>query len=122
MFDFRLAIETHSTATKKNKEWKNKIITVIIKAEEIMYSKANSEVLFFFQICGSFYFVSTSLDSIFFPSYWVFRLNTPTRKPYGTVLMMPSTRLSVEMRALKQESFCHLVLKVLEISFHVLLW
>ncbi|MBA0838780.1 hypothetical protein Goarm_004572 [Gossypium armourianum] len=25
--------------------------------------------------------------------------------------MMPSTRLSVEMRALKQESFCHLVLK-----------
>ncbi|MBA0597446.1 hypothetical protein Gorai_007250, partial [Gossypium raimondii] len=46
----RLAIETHSTATKKNKEWQDKIITVIVKAEEIMYSKANSEVLFFFKI------------------------------------------------------------------------
>ncbi|XWS70716.1 hypothetical protein CRYUN_Cryun03dG0071400 [Craigia yunnanensis] len=39
----RLAIETHSTATKKNKEWQDKILTVIIKAEEILYSKANSE-------------------------------------------------------------------------------
>ncbi|OMO81168.1 hypothetical protein CCACVL1_12567 [Corchorus capsularis] len=39
----RLAIETHSTATKKNKEWQDKILTVIVKAEEIMYSKANSE-------------------------------------------------------------------------------
>ncbi|KAK8475533.1 hypothetical protein V6N13_058200 [Hibiscus sabdariffa] len=39
----RLAMETHSTATKKNKEWQDKIITVIVKAEEIMYSKANSE-------------------------------------------------------------------------------
>ncbi|XP_039023863.1 uncharacterized protein LOC120156636 isoform X1 [Hibiscus syriacus] len=39
----RLAMETHSTATKKNKEWQDKIITVIVKTEEIMYSKANSE-------------------------------------------------------------------------------
>ncbi|XVE98352.1 hypothetical protein REPUB_Repub03eG0099000 [Reevesia pubescens] len=39
----RLAIESHSTATKKNKEWREKILTVIVKAEEIMYSKANSE-------------------------------------------------------------------------------
>ncbi|KAK8595677.1 hypothetical protein V6N12_064191 [Hibiscus sabdariffa] len=39
----RLAMETHSTATRKNKEWQDKIITVIVKAEEIMYSKANSE-------------------------------------------------------------------------------
>ncbi|XWS72948.1 hypothetical protein CRYUN_Cryun02cG0083300 [Craigia yunnanensis] len=39
----RLAIETHSTVTKKNKEWQDKILTVIVKAEEIMYSKANSE-------------------------------------------------------------------------------
>ncbi|XVF34630.1 hypothetical protein REPUB_Repub18cG0075500 [Reevesia pubescens] len=39
----RLAIGTHSTATKKNKEWQDKILTVIVKAEEIMYSKANSE-------------------------------------------------------------------------------
>ncbi|WRX34097.1 hypothetical protein QQP08_026584 [Theobroma cacao] len=39
----RLAIDTHSTATKKNKEWQDKILTVIFKAEEIMYSKANSE-------------------------------------------------------------------------------
>ncbi|XWS17128.1 hypothetical protein CRYUN_Cryun33cG0041900 [Craigia yunnanensis] len=39
----RLAIETHSTATKKNTEWQDKILIVIVKAEEIMYSKANSE-------------------------------------------------------------------------------
>ncbi|XP_039027279.1 uncharacterized protein LOC120161041 [Hibiscus syriacus] len=39
----RLAMETHCTATKKNKEWQDKILTVIFKAEEIMYSKANSE-------------------------------------------------------------------------------
>ncbi|KAK8520444.1 hypothetical protein V6N12_004382 [Hibiscus sabdariffa] len=40
----RLAIETHTTATKKNKEWRDKILIVIVKAEEIMYSKANSEI------------------------------------------------------------------------------
>ncbi|XP_022730895.1 uncharacterized protein LOC111285626 [Durio zibethinus] len=39
----RLATETHSTATKKNTEWQDKILTVIVQAEEIMYSKANSE-------------------------------------------------------------------------------
>ncbi|MBA0784095.1 hypothetical protein Gotri_001716 [Gossypium trilobum] len=39
----RLAIQTHSSATKKNKEWRDKILIVIVKAEEIMYSKANSE-------------------------------------------------------------------------------
>ncbi|XP_022755148.1 uncharacterized protein LOC111303279 isoform X2 [Durio zibethinus] len=36
-------MENHSTATKKNKEWQDKILVVIVKAEEIMYSKANSE-------------------------------------------------------------------------------
>ncbi|KAL4325417.1 hypothetical protein GQ457_11G017730 [Hibiscus cannabinus] len=40
----RIAIETHTTATKKNKEWRDKILIVIVKAEEIMYSKANSEI------------------------------------------------------------------------------
>ncbi|XP_039017095.1 uncharacterized protein LOC120147935 [Hibiscus syriacus] len=40
---FRLAMETHSTATKKKREWQDKIIIVIVKAEEILYSKANSE-------------------------------------------------------------------------------
>ncbi|KAK8319325.1 hypothetical protein V6Z11_A13G233300 [Gossypium hirsutum] len=39
----RLAIQTHSSATKKNKERRVKILIVIVKAEEIMYSKANSE-------------------------------------------------------------------------------
>ncbi|KAB2050068.1 hypothetical protein ES319_A13G220400v1 [Gossypium barbadense] len=42
----RLAIQTHSSATKKNKERRVKILIVIVKAEEIMYSKANSEVIF----------------------------------------------------------------------------
>nr|KJB83194.1 hypothetical protein B456_013G234700 [Gossypium raimondii] len=42
----RLAIQTHSSATKKNMEWRDKILIVIVKAEEIMYSKANSEIRF----------------------------------------------------------------------------
>ncbi|GKV00705.1 hypothetical protein SLEP1_g13349 [Rubroshorea leprosula] len=40
---FRLVTDTHSPATKKNKEWQEKLPTVVLKAEEIMYSKANSE-------------------------------------------------------------------------------
>ncbi|GAB2275485.1 hypothetical protein Dimus_010243 [Dionaea muscipula] len=40
---FRIAHEIHSPATKKNKEWQEKLPTVVLKAEEIMYSKANSE-------------------------------------------------------------------------------
>ncbi|KAF3447110.1 hypothetical protein FNV43_RR12290 [Rhamnella rubrinervis] len=40
---FRVANEIHSSATKKNKEWQEKLPIVVLKAEEIMYSKANSE-------------------------------------------------------------------------------
>ncbi|CAN6924763.1 unnamed protein product [Brassica oleracea var. botrytis] len=40
---FRLSMEAHSAATKKNKEWQEKLPVVVLKAEEIMYSKANSE-------------------------------------------------------------------------------
>ncbi|KAF2318065.1 hypothetical protein GH714_041404 [Hevea brasiliensis] len=40
---FRVANESHSAATKKNKEWQEKLPLVVLKAEEIMYSKANSE-------------------------------------------------------------------------------
>ncbi|XP_050220326.1 uncharacterized protein LOC126670598 [Mercurialis annua] len=40
---FRVASEVHSSATKKNKEWQEKLPVVVLKAEEIMYSKANSE-------------------------------------------------------------------------------
>ncbi|KDP30269.1 hypothetical protein JCGZ_17051 [Jatropha curcas] len=40
---FRVVNETHSVATKKNKEWQEKLPIVVLKAEEIMYSKANSE-------------------------------------------------------------------------------
>lgn len=36
--------ESHSSATKKNKEWQEKLPIVVLKAEEIMYFKANSEV------------------------------------------------------------------------------
>lgn len=45
MVGFRLAMEAHSAATRKNKEWQEKLPVVVLKAEEIMYSKANSEVL-----------------------------------------------------------------------------
>lgn len=40
---FRIVNEIHSSATKKNKEWQEKLPIVVLKAEEIMYSKANSE-------------------------------------------------------------------------------
>ncbi|XP_050213797.1 uncharacterized protein LOC126665134 isoform X2 [Mercurialis annua] len=40
---FRVVNETHSGSTKKNKEWQEKLPIVVLKAEEIMYSKANSE-------------------------------------------------------------------------------
>ncbi|KAG2691479.1 hypothetical protein I3760_08G011000 [Carya illinoinensis] len=40
---FRVVEKVHSSATRKNKEWQEKLPIVVIKAEEIMYSKANSE-------------------------------------------------------------------------------
>lgn len=40
---FRLVNEAHSSRTKKNREWQEKLPIVVLKAEEIMYSKANSE-------------------------------------------------------------------------------
>ncbi|XP_021898155.1 uncharacterized protein LOC110814877 [Carica papaya] len=40
---FRVVNEVHSSATKKNKEWQEKLPVVVLRAEEIMYSKANSE-------------------------------------------------------------------------------
>nr|XP_048335022.1 uncharacterized protein LOC107428309 isoform X2 [Ziziphus jujuba var. spinosa] len=39
----RVASDAHSPTTKKNKEWLEKLPIVVLKAEEIMYSKANSE-------------------------------------------------------------------------------
>ncbi|KAJ6731908.1 COACTIVATOR CBP KIX DOMAIN-CONTAINING PROTEIN-RELATED [Salix purpurea] len=39
----RMAYDTHSAATKGNREWQDKLLLVVCKAEEIMYSKANSE-------------------------------------------------------------------------------
>lgn len=40
---FRVVNEIHSSATRKNKEWQDNLPIVVLKAEEIMYSKANSE-------------------------------------------------------------------------------
>ena len=40
----RLANEVHSTASLENNEWLEKLTLVVLKAEEIIYSKANSEV------------------------------------------------------------------------------
>lgn len=44
----RIVNEVHGSATKKNMEWQEKLPIVVFRAEEIMYSKANSEVFFFF--------------------------------------------------------------------------
>ncbi|MCD9645821.1 hypothetical protein HAX54_035117 [Datura stramonium] len=40
---FRVVRERHSVVTKKNREWQQKLPVVVLKAEEIMYSKANCE-------------------------------------------------------------------------------
>ncbi|XP_044472529.1 uncharacterized protein LOC123201133 [Mangifera indica] len=40
---FRVVHESHSSQTRKNREWQQKLPLVVLKAEEIMYSKANSE-------------------------------------------------------------------------------
>lgn len=48
---FRVVNEIHSSATRKNKEWQDKLPIVVLKAEEIMYSKATSEV----EIISTFY-------------------------------------------------------------------
>lgn len=40
----RIVNEIHGSATKKNKEWQEKLPIVVLRAEEILYSKANSEV------------------------------------------------------------------------------
>ncbi|GER51690.1 DNA-directed RNA polymerase subunit beta'' [Striga asiatica] len=40
---FRVMNEVHCSATRKNREWQEKLPIVVLKAEEIMYSKANSE-------------------------------------------------------------------------------
>ncbi|KAL1552267.1 hypothetical protein AAHA92_13085 [Salvia divinorum] len=43
---FRIVNEVHCLATKKNREWQEKLPIVVLKAEEIMYSKANSEAVY----------------------------------------------------------------------------
>ncbi|XP_047332731.1 uncharacterized protein LOC124936287 [Impatiens glandulifera] len=40
---FRVVHDSHSSSTKKNREWQEKLPIVVLKAEEIIYSKANSE-------------------------------------------------------------------------------
>ncbi|XP_074281104.1 uncharacterized protein LOC141606033 [Silene latifolia] len=40
---FRVVSEAHSSTTRNNREWQEKLPRVVLKAEEIMYSKANSE-------------------------------------------------------------------------------
>nr|GFA82428.1 histone acetyltransferase [Tanacetum cinerariifolium] len=40
---FRLVHENHTSGTKQNREWQEKLPVVVLKSEEIMYSKANSE-------------------------------------------------------------------------------
>ena len=48
----RVVNENHTPATKKNKEWQEKLPIVVFRAEEIMYSKANSEVFLPFTLLG----------------------------------------------------------------------
>ncbi|CAN1169278.1 hypothetical protein LINPERPRIM_LOCUS19713 [Linum perenne] len=40
---FRVVNEVHSSVTKKNKEWQDKLPAVVLRAEEILYSRANSQ-------------------------------------------------------------------------------
>ncbi|XP_073134983.1 uncharacterized protein [Henckelia pumila] len=40
---FRIVNEVHCPGTRKNREWQEKLPIVVLRAEEIMYSKASSE-------------------------------------------------------------------------------
>eukprot|EP00249_Psilotum_nudum_P008411 c21251_g1_i8 orf=423-1850(-) len=40
---FRVVNELHSNSTRRNKEWQDKLPIVVLRAEEVLYSKANSE-------------------------------------------------------------------------------
>lgn len=40
---FRVVDEIHGSSTKKNKEYQEKLPVVVLRVEEIIYSKANSE-------------------------------------------------------------------------------
>lgn len=62
----RAVNESHSAATKKNREWQEKLPTVVLKAEEIMYSKANSEVYLLHFAYTSYYFSSLALEGLGF--------------------------------------------------------
>ncbi|RDX58364.1 hypothetical protein CR513_62328, partial [Mucuna pruriens] len=44
---FRVVNEIHASSTKKNKEYQEKLPVVVLRVEEIIYSKANSVVTFF---------------------------------------------------------------------------
>lgn len=44
----RVVHEIHNSSTKKNNEWQEMLPVVVLKAEEILYSKASSEVFSFF--------------------------------------------------------------------------
>lgn len=48
-FDLIRIVEgVHTAVTKRNKEWQHKLPVVVLKVEEILYSKAMSEVRFRF--------------------------------------------------------------------------
>ena len=51
----RVVNEIHGSSTKKNKEYQEKLPVVVLRAEEIIYSKANSEVTFPLLSCLSVY-------------------------------------------------------------------
>ena len=41
---FRVVNEIHNPMTRRKKEWQEKLPIVVLRAEEILYSKGNSEV------------------------------------------------------------------------------
>ena len=51
----RVVNHIHGSSTKKNKEYQEKLPIVVLRAEEIIYSKANSEVTFPLLSCLSVY-------------------------------------------------------------------
>jgi len=58
---FRVVVDAHSPATMKNKECQEKLPAVVLRAEEIMYSKANSEVFLVSQMLAECGFLDLSL-------------------------------------------------------------
>lgn len=114
----RVVVDAHSPATMKNKECQEKLPVVVLRAEEIMYSKANSEVFLVSQMLAECGFLDLSLcwvKPLLLNLLWFccYRQSTWILIRSGTASMMPLTQSYGGTRHPRRETSCPHALKVL---------